>query len=513
MPPQAPAQNWPIRLTSIKIRKQPSTREVGLDPSSTPRIWNRRARSRLRSHRMGFFLSLLYLVVTYLGATTVFGALAAFHVELIAAGLILLVSIPALPRASALATPQSLAVGGLSVAAVLSILTALHWPGGAVQAFMEFIPSAFAFFLVALYFNSKKKLHILVVMLLFVCFFVIGNGYVESLYSPHQGIPISGDQKEVQAAYNARYLLALKNNTGQLYYRLRGQDFLNDPNDFSQLVLCVIPLMFVFWRNGKKIWNTAFVLLPVSILLFGIFLTHSRGALVALTAMVVLALRRRIGTFLSLAGAGGLFVLATVSQFTAGREISASAGADRLDLWGQGLELFKSHFLFGVGLRQMEDLVGQTAHNSIVVCAAELGLFGLFFWTLFLVPTVMDTLKVSSPNEINQGDLVAPAGRSPYEFRKKPEMWSKAEINRWGRLIALSLTGFLVAGFFLSRALILTFFLLGGIAEAVYQIAFTQGMIAPRAPMSRTLKYSAGLTVMLVLFMWIVTRTLNVLRY
>ena len=38
----------------------------------------------------------------------------------------------------------------------------------------------------------------------------------------------------------------------------------------------------------------------------------------------------------------------------------------------------------------------------------------------------------------------------------------------------LSLTGFLLTGWFLSRAFVLTLFLLGGMVEAVYEMALAQ---------------------------------------
>ena len=93
-----------------------------------------------------------------------------------------------------------------------------------------------------------------------------------------------------------------------------------------------------------------FVILPACFLLFGAFLTHSRGAVLAILAMAVVALRRRIGTIPSLVLACALFAAASALNFTGGREISASAGQDRTGLWSEGLELLKSHPFFGVAL-------------------------------------------------------------------------------------------------------------------------------------------------------------------
>jgi hypothetical protein len=93
---------------------------------------------------MGFVLSILYLVTSYLTPATVFGPLAAVHVEIILAVLVTLVSLPALSKSIILKTPQSLALIGLSLAMFMSVLVAIRWPGGAVQTLLQFIPSAFS---------------------------------------------------------------------------------------------------------------------------------------------------------------------------------------------------------------------------------------------------------------------------------------------------------------------------------------------------------------------------------
>ena len=74
-------------------------------------------------------------------------------------------------------------------------------------------------------------------------------------------------------------------------------------------------------------------------------------------------------------------------DFTGGRGISASNGADRLEAWANGLEMFKSAPLFGIGFNGFTDLYEITAHNSFVLCLAELGLLGSTLWLAMLVTT------------------------------------------------------------------------------------------------------------------------------
>jgi hypothetical protein len=468
---------------------------------------------------MGFALSVLYFVTYYLTPAILFGPLAPYRIELILAVLILFVSLPTLAKSFILKAPQSLALIGLAFAVTLSVLIGVRWPAGAMHAFLDFIPNAFAFFLICLHCNSKRKLQVIVLMLLLVCLFVIAHGYIDL----HQGIQQSAPPQtgETETAgmdlWNIEhpYLLAMRSDAGEWIYRLRGLGEINDPNDFGQLVVCLIPLLFIFWRAKQVILNTVYVILPVSLLLFGVYLTHSRGALVALMAVVVVAARRRIGTLPALLVGAGLFVAAMALHFTGGREISAESGADRTSLWGTGLEMLKSHPLFGVGFGNFADSCGgcgHTAHNSIVVCAAELGLFGLYFWSLFLFPTVRDALAIASPARVSEGEPIIGAEGSVSEAPGKIEALDKAEFNRLGRLVVLSLTGFLVAGLFLSRAYVLTLFLLGGIAEAVYEMALRRGMIAPRLQLARVLLYTFGLAILLVIFMYVMVRVLNLVH-
>jgi hypothetical protein len=465
---------------------------------------------------MGFVLSVFYFVTYYLTPTTLFGPLAPYRIELILAVLTLLVSVPALIKSFILKTPQSLALIGLALAVVLSMLIGMRWSGGAVQEFLVFIPNAFAYLLVCLHCKSKTHLQILVLMLLVVCLFGIGNGYFDLVRRvPQSGPPMSeatGGMDRNLWNLEHPYLMPQRNPMGEWIYRLRGLGEINDPNDFAQLIVCVIPLVFIFWRKKKMLRNIVFVILPVCALLFGTFLTHSRGALVALMAVAVVSVRRRIGTLPALFVAGAVFIAASALHFTGGREISANAGSDRTALWGDGLELLKSHPFFGVGFGRMADNAGQTAHNSIVVCAAELGLFGLYFWTMFLLPTVRDAVVIASPSKVSEGaPIEVEAGLYPQASRDADAV-DKAEINRLGRLLVLSLTGLLVAAWFLSRAFVLTLFLLGGMAEVVYQMALQRGMTAPRLRLARVLPYAGVFSIVLVLLMYIMVRILNMMH-
>jgi hypothetical protein len=466
---------------------------------------------------MGFVLSVLYFVTYYLSPATIFGPLAAAHIEVVLAALILLVSLPALTRSFMLKIPQSLALMGLAVAASLSVLIGQRWAGGAARVFLGFLPMACGYLFVCLHCNSKRKLQVLVLMLLFVCLFVIANGCIELRNGGQETrhfLPTEAYTANAEAWQAEHPYLLPKPNDREEPNRLKGLGLINDPNDFGQLVVCAIPLVFIFWRAKKMPLNLVCVILPVCALLFGVYLTHSRGALVALVAVALVAARRRIGTLPALLVAGGVFAAAMALNFTGGRDISASSGVDRAELWSESLQALKSHPFFGVGAGSLGDYTENhlTAHNSVAVCAAELGLFGLYFWSLFLFASARDALATASPAKVSEGEpIVAEEELLPQAVRKV-ETLDKAEINRLGRLLVLSLTGFLVAGWFLSRAFVMTFFLLGGMVEVVYEIALRREMIAPRLRLARVLPYAGILAFMLVLVLYLMLRIMNLVR-
>jgi hypothetical protein len=400
-------------------------------------------------------------------------------------------------------TPQSVALVGLAFAVLLSVLFT-GWAGGALIAFQEFIPNAFAYFLICLHCNTKKKLQFVVLTMMFVCGFVIAKGYqdLREQTSPASAVyPTEMDRP---------YLISQASDNGDVFYRIRGQDFISDPNDLAQLIVCVIPLVFIFWKPKSTLRNIAFVIVPVCVLLYGAFLTHSRGSVLALMAMTIVAGRRRIGTIPSVLLAVGGFAAATAMNFAGGRDISIESGAGRMDLWGDGMEILKSHPLFGVGFGGLPDYTGGlTAHNSLVVCAAELGIFGLYFWSMFLYPTMRDVLVISSPEKVSAEEPVVPQQiRFPGSVREV-EAIDQKEIRRLGRLMLLSLTGFLVAGWFLSRAFVMTLFLLGGMAEMIFEMALQRGMVSPRLLLGTVSRKAGWLAVGMLVLMYVMLRVTN----
>ncbi len=215
---------------------------------------------------MGFILSVVYLLTNYLTPPVLFGSLAEVHVEIVLAVLITLISIPQIMRSFVFKTPQALALGGLAVAVFLSVLIGVGWPGGAARAVLEYLPNMYAFFLIGLHCNSRRRLQVLVLMLLFVCLFVIANGMRDLRYANSSAFPtgtiIPDDANFVRLEIEHPYVIHMSDDEKKVFYRVRGLGEINDPNDFGQILVCEIPLLFIFWRPKKLLRNLTFVIVP-----------------------------------------------------------------------------------------------------------------------------------------------------------------------------------------------------------------------------------------------------------
>jgi hypothetical protein len=436
---------------------------------------------------MGFFLLLLYLVVSYLSPDQIYPELASYRIVLwiaIAAGL---ASIPVLLRAQWVAKlPQTYVLLGLLGAIMLSQLLHLRF-GGTLEAVLNFIPVLVVFFLVCIHVNTWNRLRILVFVLSGVALILLGH----ALWDLHTG------------NLTSPYLLVMNPESNSPLIRIRAVGYLSDPNDFAQFLLIVIPLITLAWAKGKKLRNFFSVVVPCMFLIYGAYQTHSRGALLALTIISIIFLSGRVPLWVSIATGTLFFAGMKVFGFTGGRDVSAEAGSGRLDLWGAGLHMFRSSPLWGVGYGRFEDFAPLTAHNSFVLCLAEVGLIGYFCWLASLVISFLQLNSLapfaknvgrrpgSTPPEVCENnapaanDELRASNRASHETRfalqsrvvdakTLPEEVTEnhtERVRRWAYELRFSLIAFVVTGWFLSRTYTITLYVLLGMTVVLLRLA------------------------------------------
>lgn len=365
----------------------------------------------------------------------------------------------------------------LVLALALSLL-AKGWVGGAVAAIGDFSISSMLFVLVALNVTDWKRLRMTcaTVILAMLTTTLLGinayhTGYLADKLVMRQNAPgfeeLEPDPEAVAQApgtpRGARppgQIPALE-KSGRYLWRVRGQAYLNDPNDFSQVLVMCLPILWIFWREKSFLRNLIFVLLPAGVMGYGILLSQSRGALLGAAAAMFFVVKRRIGTLMTftLMGLGGAAFLA--ASVIGGRAMSSKeqSAADRIEAWSVGLDLLKTYPIFGAGFNNFMEHHWLTAHNSFVLCFAELGLVGFFVWIGMIVLTfksltaAIDTLPVRSPN------------------------------HQTVFLLRNSLVGFLACAWFLSRTYQpIFYFLLALCTSAWYCASMSPGMTDPESP-------------------------------
>ncbi len=206
--------------------------------------------------------------------------------------------------------------------------------------------------------------------------------------------------------------------TGRLD-NIGGPDF-RESNDLAAHLVACLPIIGIqFLRSG---WKGKPICAVAGILAVnGMVLTRSRGAVIGLAGGVILALLAapKKGRKLILAG----LVVAAIGAFslmdpgyrrraetiTAGEEGRDRSAQSRIDIWVASLGMLKDH-PEGVGPGNFQARIGEyapmharrAAHNTYVLCSAELGIPGMILFLLLIVNafrTLISARKVcrSSP--------------------------------------------------------------------------------------------------------------------
>jgi O-antigen ligase len=123
-----------------------------------------------------------------------------------------------------------------------------------------------------------------------------------------------------------------------------------------------------------------------------VVMSQSRGGiLVFLTVFAVYFLKRFgwRGVFAGIALALPVLLLGGRSGGTA-----ASSTTERLEVWIEGLEMVRAFPTLGVGYAQFTEHHPLTAHNSVLLAAAEGGLIAAMLWTAVIYVSLKIPLQV-----------------------------------------------------------------------------------------------------------------------
>ena len=227
--------------------------------------------------------------------------------------------------------------------------------------------------------------------------------------------------------------------------RVRYAGVLQDPNEVAMVLSMAVPLAFAFRERRRTKFRWMVLVATVLLVGFCTLETKSRGGqLVFLTVLGFYFVKRRGWAGVAIGAACIAPVLAFGGR--AGREADESA-VERLQCWWEGMYMFRTHPLFGVGFDRFGDYHYLTAHNSFVLALAELGFPGMMLWTgLLYISIKMPWVALRAFNAVPEAQ---PA-------------------RTWGVALVASFAGLLAGVFFLSFNYHYVLWIWLGLAGAFY---------------------------------------------
>jgi putative inorganic carbon (hco3(-)) transporter len=368
---------------------------------------------------MGLFATLVYLAVLIITPGALLPELARFRVQWWFGGLAVLLTAGLVPvYGYPIRNIQTVLMSAFFVQVLMSRLM-LGWLGGTLFALVEFGSIAVVFFLLVAGRPSVTRLKWIAVTLT-----------LPALYAVFRGIGAVYFHWQPDIYILNQNLLSIDWTVLDVVQRIRFLGFFSDPNDLAQYFLLCVPMVGLLWRKGQHVRNFVLVMPIMLLLFFGMYLTHSRGVLVGLVVVMMAFLYDKFNKTVMAFGSAAVAIAGLAANFSGGRAISFSSGSDRIEAWGAGFAMLRSHPLFGVGYNLFVDHNELTAHNSFVLCFAELGLIGFFVWLGLLVSTILGL------NQFLRRYASVPAAR---------------DLVRWATALRISLLSFIATGWFLSR--------------------------------------------------------------
>ena len=252
-------------------------------------------------------------------------------------------------------------------------VAASGWMGGALETFTGFFPTVILFYLISTTTDTLVK-HRLFIKTLAVITTVLALHGIDQIET---GIGWSG-AKAIDGT------------------RITYLGIFNDPNDLALAFVIALPMLAYALSEAKRLFGRVIWTIAIGINLYGLFLTNSRGGMLGAIALLVAYFYGRYGMVRSLlAATAGALALSLFPSRLSTLDASESSAAGRVDAWYEGIRMLLTNPLLGVGKGNFTDHHNLTAHNSIVLVFAELGLVGYFFWLAFVGLSLIMVYKIA----------------------------------------------------------------------------------------------------------------------
>lgn len=329
--------------------------------------------------------------------------------------------------------PQTFLMVGFFATIFMSLIVHRYF-WALTDSFSQYLPTFILFFVFLNAVNTERKLKTTVWFVILVMFLLVFQG----MYQVEHGYGWAGQVITTQG-----------DGSDGIINRINWVGILNNPNDLVQAFVIAVGFLLPFVFSKGNFIQPLISSIILGFLGYGIYLTNSRGGILALGATVIFFFIRKTKKFILGGILGGLGVGALIlfgpSRIGAISSTEESA-ANRLDYWYEGLQMFKASPFFGHGYGMFMEDVPQTAHNTYVLAFSELGFVGFFLWVALIYISMKGLLMVQNNN--------------------------KALAN-YALGVQSALAGFCVASFFSSRLYVIIPYMLFAMAGSLVWITKT----------------------------------------
>lgn len=267
----------------------------------------------------------------------------------------------------------------------------------------------------------------------------------------------------VEAMYHQAYSIGW---AGQTFKddRVRWVGDWDGANVFALIFVISLGLSLEFLGNLRGFYTFVFNLIATGLLLTALYLTNSRGGVLAVLSLFVFYIAERARKSKKSVILGVLLLLVLYGNMPSRmNELSSgeSSAHERTWLWEQGLGMMRENPVLGVGKGQfrLHSTSGMVAHSNYVTNMAEVGFLGYFLWMGALYFSVKSVYSAK---------------------RYLAKLAEGAQLASMANAMLLALIGFHVATFFVTMELDILFILWGLSAATINIARMEYNMPSPR---------------------------------
>ena len=229
-----------------------------------------------------------------------------------------------------------------------------------------------------------------------------------------------------------------------------------------------------------------------ALLLLGVYWTGSRGSMIGAFAVFFAFFYIRFGKVKAMlvAAMGVPAGFIALMSFRSIDDKDASA-MDRLTAWYEGIQMVKYRPLFGFGKNRFLEYHPKVAHNSFVTIMSELGIIGYTLWMAFFIFIFYMLFRIR-----RMPDIPGEAGDS---LRQEKTL---------SLYMAVSIIGFAVTAFFISRSYAMFFYIFAAIVSASFYRLRNKYPKLPLALQGKDIARGIGYSVFSLILLYLLLKSL-----